>query len=339
MPRPTRSGRAPRTRRGTETFFEDLFKNIEGFFVGLLEGLPQAVDRIVNEGSPKFVQAVIGNLPKIVLGFVTLAPRIAFAIVKAISRSRCRSPSTGFRTRAPRSWSCSRPTSAGDHQRRDAGVRCRGGRAHVGHRGDLQPHRRLLSSIFDTAGGLFSGDDSTSGRIGRSLGLSAYGEDPERQRRRPHRERHPLIGGLLHQGGMVAAPSNPTRRHCSPWRGVALRRGRHGHGVDSLARRRLSQVLSGDDIPVPLPREGVLTERGVAAAGGPQAVESMNRGNEPGAAQAAQIVLSTRVGGDAALAALPHPRGRRVDALALGRSAWPWTRCSAPRVPAFSGLT
>ena len=96
----------------------------------------------------------------------------------------------------------------------------------------------------------------------------------------------------------------------------------------------------GDDIPALLsPGEGVLTARGVAAAGGPQAVESMNRGNEP-AQQAAQIVLSTRVGGDAALAALLT----RVVSASM-RSPSGSVRMAmdqvqrATRVPAFSGLT
>ncbi|HPO93319.1 MAG TPA: hypothetical protein PL072_07590, partial [Phycisphaerales bacterium] len=200
----------------------------------------------------------------------------------------------------------------------------------------------FFSSVFDTAGGLFSGDDSTSGRIGRSLGLSAGAKILSGNFSELSEKDIPLVGGFLHQGGMVNAPSNPHAAGLLAMAGAPrFAAGGMVTGVDSLARRRLSQVLSGDDIPALLsPGEGVLTARGVAAAGGPQAVESMNRGNEPGAAQAAQIVLSTRVGGDAALAALLT----RVVAASM-RSPSGSVRMAmdqvqrATRVPAFSGLT
>ena len=149
------------------------------------------------------------------------------------------------------------------------------------------------------------------------------------------------IGSIFHQGGMVTAPSNPYAATALRMAGAPqFANGGMVMGVDSLARRRLSQVLSGDDVPALLsPGEGVLTARGVAAAGGPQAVESMNRGNEPAAAHGAQIVLSTRVGGDAALAALLT----KVVAASM-RSPSGSVRMAmdqvqrATRVPAFSGL-
>jgi hypothetical protein len=109
--------------------------------------------------------------------------------------------------------------------------------------------------------------------------------------------------------------------------------------ASSLARRRMSQILRGDDIPALLaPGEGVLTAKGVDAAGGPTGVDSLNRGNG-GGSQAAQIVLSTQVGGDRALAALitrivkvsvmsPHGNVRAgIDQINR-----------ATRVPAFAGL-
>ncbi len=328
---------------GLETFFEDLFKNIEGFFVGLLEGLPQAVDRIVNEGLPKFVQAVIGNLPKIVLGFVTLAPRIAFAIVKAIAFSLPVAIYRGFKDAGAQivellTSDIGQAITNAVTQAFDVAV----GVLTSGIEAIFSPIVDFFSSVFDTAGGLFSGDDSTSGRIGRSLGLSAGAKILSGNADDLTAKDIPLIGGLLHQGGMVAAPSNPHAAALLAMAGAPrFAAGGMVTGVDSLARRRLSQVLSGDDSPVLLSRgEGVLTERGVAAAGGPQAVESLNRGNEPGAAQAAQIVLSTRVGGDAALAALLT----RVVAASM-RSPSGSVRMAmdqvqrATRVPAFSGLT
>lgn len=328
---------------GLETFFEDLFKNIEGFFVGLLEGLPQAVDRIVNEGLPKFVQAVIGNLPKIVLGFVTLAPRIAFAIVKAIAFSLPVAIYRGFKDAGAQivellTSDIGQAITNAVTQAFDVAV----GVLTSGIEAIFSPIVDFFSSVFDTAGGLFSGNDSTTGRIGRSLGLSAGAKILSGNADDLTAKDIPLIGGLLHQGGMVAAPSNPHAAALLAMAGAPrFAAGGMVTGVDSLARRRLSQVLSGDDIPVLLSRgEGVLTERGVAAAGGPQAVESMNRGNEPGAAQAAQIVLSTRVGGDAALAALLT----RVVAASM-RSPSGSVRMAmdqvqrATRVPAFSGLT
>ena len=328
---------------GLETFFEDLFTNVERFFVGWLEGLPQAIDRIVNEGLPKFVQKVIGNLPKIIIGFVTLAPRIVFAIIKAIAISLPIAIYKGFKDAGAQivellTSDIAQAIINAVTQAFEVAVDV----LTSGIEAVFAPIVDFFSSVFDAAGGLFSGDDSTSGRIGRSLGLSAGAKILSGDFEDLSAKDIPLVGGFLHQGGIVNAPSNPHAAALLAAAGAPrFAAGGMVTGVDSLARRRLSQVLSGDDIPALLsPGEGVLTARGVAAAGGPQAVESMNRGNEPGPTQAAQIVLSTRVGGDAALAAILT----RVVAASM-RSPSGSVRMAmdqvqrATRVPAFSGLT
>ncbi|MBP9826185.1 MAG: hypothetical protein KBF21_18290 [Thermoanaerobaculia bacterium] len=327
---------------GLETFFEDLFKNLEGFFVGWLEGLPQAIDRIVNEGLPKFIQKVIGNLPKIIIGFVALAPRIAFALIKAIAVSLPVAIYEGFKDAGAQIIELL--TSDIGQAITNAVTTAFGVAVDLltsGIEAVFAPIVDFFSTIFDAAGGLFSGDDSTSGRIGRSLGLSAGKKILSGDFEDLSAKDIPIIGGFFHQGGIVNAPSNPHAAALLAAAGAPrFAAGGMVTGVDSLARRRLSQVLSGDDIPALLsPGEGVLTARGVAAAGGPQAVESMNRGNEP-AQQAAQIVLSTRVGGDAALAAILT----RVVSASM-RSPSGSVRMAmdqvqrATRVPAFSGLT
>ncbi len=328
---------------GLETFFEDLFTNLERFFVGLLEGFPQAIDRILNEGLPKFVQKVIGNLPKIILGFVTLAPRIAFAIIKSLVYSLPIAIYRGFKDAGKQivellTSDIAQAIIDAVMMAFDVAVNA----LQTGIEAIFTPIIDFFISVLDAAGGVFSGDDSTSGRIGRSLGLSAGAKILSGDFEDLSAKDIPIIGGFLHQGGMVnGIQSNPHAAAALRMAGApAFANGGMVMGVDSLARRRLSQVLSGDDVPALLsPGEGVLTARGVAAAGGPQAVESMNRGNEPAAAQAAQIVLSTRVGGDAALAALLT----RVVSASM-RSPSGSVRMAmdqvqrATRVPAFSGL-
>lgn len=113
------------------------------------------------------------------------------------------------------------------------------------------------------------------------------------------------IRDRFHQGGVVGQHSNPHMAAAIAQAGAPrFAGGGMVSGVGSLARRRLSQILSGDDVPALLaPGEGVLTARGVDAVGGPQAIDGINRGNTPGGGTA-QLTISGRVGGDAALAAL-----------------------------------
>jgi hypothetical protein len=167
----------------------------------------------------------------------------------------------------------------------------------------------FFADIFDAAGGLFSGDDSTSGRIGRSLGLSAGAKILSGDFEDLSAKDIPIIGGLLHQGGTVSASQSDAH---SAGMMAAAGAPRFADGgmvrrLNSLARRRMSQVLSGDDVPALLsPGEGVLTQQGVAAVGGPGSLAAINRGNAPavgGGQVGAELTLSARIGGDRALAA------------------------------------
>jgi TP901 family phage tail tape measure protein len=321
---------------GLETFFEDLFKNIEGFFVGWLEGLPQAIDRIANEGIPAFIEAVIGNLPKIITGFVTLTPRIVFAVAKGIAFALPKAIYQGLQDAGAQIIELL--TSDIGQAITNAVTTAFGvavGALRDGINAIFAPIIAFFSGAFNAGSDAIEYIDSTI------EGIPVIGSGYKAAKGVVGSVYDNTIGAIFHQGGIVNAPSNPHAAALLAAAGAPrFAAGGMVTGVDSLARRRLSQVLSGDDIPALLsPGEGVLTARGVAAAGGPQAVESMNRGNEP-AQQAAQIVLSTRVGGDAALAALLT----RVVSASM-RSPSGSVRMAmdqvqrATRVPAFSGLT
>lgn len=307
---------------GLETFFEDLFTNLERFFVGWLEGLPQAIDRIVNEGLPKFIQKVIGNLPKIIIGFVALAPRIAFAIIKSLVYSLPIAIYRGFKDAGRQIVELltsdigqaiiSVFVEVGTYLYDGiTGAFSAAGQAIVdGIVAVFQPIIDFFAGVFDTAGGLFSGDDTTSGRIGRSLGLSAGAKILTGNFDDLSEKDIPIIGGFFHQGGSVSASGSDPHSAAIMAAAGAPRFADGGmvRRLDSLARRRMSQVLSGDDVPALLsPGEGVLTRQGVAAVGGPASLDAINRGNAPaagGGAAPAQVMLSARIGGDRALAAL-----------------------------------
>ena len=295
---------------GLETFFEDLFTNLERFFTGWLLGLPQAIDRIVNELLPAFVEKVIANLPKIILGFVTLAPRIAFAIIKAIAISLPQAIYRGFKDAGAQivellTSDIAQAIINAVMMAFDVAVNA----LQSGIEAIFTPIIDFFADIFDAAGGLFSGDDSTSGRIGRSLGLSAGAKILSGDFEDLSAKDIPIIGGLLHQGGTVSASQSDAH---SAGMMAAAGAPRFADGgmvrrLNSLARRRMSQVLSGDDVPALLsPGEGVLTQQGVAAVGGPGSLAAINRGNAPavgGGQVGAELTLSARIGGDRALAA------------------------------------
>lgn len=295
---------------GLETFFEDLFTNIERFFVGWLDGLPQAIDRIVNELLPAFVEKVIGNLPKIILGFVTLAPRIAFAIIKSLVYSLPIAIYRGFKDAGAQivellTSDIAQGIIDAVMMAFDVAVNA----LKTGINAIFEPIISFFSDVFDAAGGVFSGDDSVSGRIGRSLGVSAATKILTGNAGDLSEKDIPIIGGFLHQGGMVSASQSDAH---SAGMMAAAGAPRFADGgmvrrLNSIARRRMSQVLSGDDVPALLsPGEGVLTQQGVAAVGGPGSLAAINRGNAPavgGGQVGAELTLSARIGGDRALAA------------------------------------
>lgn len=322
---------------GLETFFEDLFKNSERFLVGWLDGLPQALGRIFEESLPAFIEKIIGNLPKIILAVATIAPRVVYAVVKGIIIGVLPALYRGFRDAGAQLVEF---LTSDIGQAITNAVTAAFGVAVGALRDGINA---IFAPIIDFFSGIFSAGSDALDYIDSTIeGIPLVGSAYKSVKSAAGTVYDNTIGAILHQGGMVNAPSNPHAAGLLAMAGAPrFAAGGMVTGVDSLARRRLSQVLSGDDIPALLsPGEGVLTARGVAAAGGPQAVESMNRGNEPGAAQAAQIVLSTRVGGDAALAALLT----RVVAASM-RSPSGSVRMAmdqvqrATRVPAFSGLT
>jgi uncharacterized membrane protein len=279
---------------------------------------------------------VIGNLPKIITGFVTLTPRIVFAVAKGIAFALPKAIYQGLQDAGAQIIELL--TSDIGQAITNAVTTAFGvavGALRDGINAIFAPIIAFFSGAFNAGSDAIEYIDSTI------EGIPVIGSGYKAAKGVVGSVYDNTIGAIFHQGGIVNAPSNPHAAALLAAAGAPrFAAGGMVTGVDSLARRRLSQVLSGDDIPALLsPGEGVLTARGVAAAGGPQAVESMNRGNEP-AQQAAQIVLSTRVGGDAALAALLT----RVVSASM-RSPSGSVRMAmdqvqrATRVPAFSGLT
>ena len=72
-------------------------------------------------------------------------------------------------------------------------------------------------------------------------------------------------------------------------------------------------MVSPDHVVVGVqPDEGIISRRGVAALGGPQAVEQINQGIAPGATLTANIVLDQRVIGRAVAAMMPSTNTARA---------------------------
>ncbi len=72
-------------------------------------------------------------------------------------------------------------------------------------------------------------------------------------------------------------------------------------------------MVSPDHVLVGVqPDEGIISRRGVAALGGPQAVDQINQGITPGATLTANIVLDQRVIGRAVAAMLPSAGASRA---------------------------
>lgn len=310
--------RAEAARGGLEVFFEDLATNLEKALTGFIVGLPQAIDRILTVAIPALIESIIANLPALFGAAIALLPRIVIALAKAIAFGLPQAIRDGWAQAGKALFEFFTTGVVGAITGGIADAFGAAGTALVDaivavFDPIIEFFKDIGDGAGDFAGGLFGqGGEGFGAFAGRTIGTSAIGKIFTGDFGGLGAEDIPLVGGaigalddIFHQGGMVNSPSSPHTAAAMAMAGAPrFASGGMVAPIASLARRRLAQVLGGDDVPALLaPGEGVLTARGVEAAGGPIGVESMNRGNE-GGAQSAQIVLSTRVGGDAALAAM-----------------------------------
>lgn len=304
---------------GIDDFVSSLFESLLGVLMALATELGPQLIKVLTETIPAFVEALIAALPQIIGGLIILLPQIAFALVKAIVYSLPIAIVKGVIQAGEKIFEF---ITSGLVTRIGEGIYDAFASAgefiieglKTAFRWIVDIIKELLDGAGDFAGGLFGqGGEGFGAFAGRTLGTSLVGKLATGKFSDIDERDIPIVGGaigfvedLFHQGGMVNSPSSPHAAAAMAMAGAPrFASGGMVAPIANLARRRLAQVLGGDDVPALLaPGEGVLTARGVEAAGGPAGVESMNRGNRNGGGGLAQITLSTRVGGDAALAAL-----------------------------------
>lgn len=280
---------AEAAKGGLETFFEDFFANIDKAIVGLVEGLPQAIDRILTVALPAFLEHIIGALPQIIGGIIILLPRLVWSLAKAIGYVLPIALYDGFVQAGEAMIEFFTSGTVSAIWEGIKGAFSAAGSAFVDAiQAVFKPIIEFFKDAFEGVGDFFG--DIGSGIA--DLGTTLYGG---------------TIGQIFHQGGTVGAgASNPHMAAALAASGAQrFAAGGMVNGLNNIARRRMSQLLSGDDVPIlAAPGEGVLTAQGVHAVGGPVGVDAINRGNAPGGAMGAQVMISARLGGDRALAAL-----------------------------------
>lgn len=289
---------------GLDDFVHALFDSILNVLMALVDGLPEQIDRLLTQTIPAFIEALVGALPEIVGKLIILLPRIAWSVAKAIAYAL---PIALYDGVVKAGEAMIEFFTSGTVKALGEGIEDAFSAVTEGIKAAFlwiaDKLRSLLpggstdeligsgigAGIGGVAGFLATGGNPVGAGVGAAIGGYIGNK----------------ISSFFHEGGTVNAPSNsPLAAAMASVGAPRFAGGGMVGGVDSLARRRLSQILSGDDVPALLaPGEGVLTQRGVQAVGGPGGVDAINRGNSP-AATPAQVVLSASVGGDRALAAL-----------------------------------
>ena len=306
---------------GLDEFAASLFDSILNVLLAAATELGPQLIKVLTETLPAFVEALIAALPQIIGGLIILLPQIVFALVKAIVYSL---PVALYDGVVQAGAAIFEFITSGLVTRIGEGIYdafAAAGAALVDAIvAVFDPIIEFFKDIGEQAGGFFSGlfgqgGDGVGAFAGRTLGTSALGKIFTGNFSDLGAEDIPLVGGAIgaiddwfHQGGTVdGGASNPHMAAALASAGAQrFANGGMVSGLNSLARRRMSQLLNGDDVPIlAAPGEGILTAQGVNAVGGPVGVDSINRGNPPGGvAMGAQVMISARLGGDRALAAL-----------------------------------
>ena len=348
--------RAEAAKGELETFFEDLFSNLDRAIFGIVEGLPQAIDRILTQLIPNFIEHIIASLPEIVGKLIILLPRIAWSLVKELAYYLPIAIYDGIVQAGEAMIEFFTTGVVKELADGIADVFSAAGTALVDAIiAVFDPIIEFFKDIGEETGDFFGdvfggGGDGVGSFIGRTLGTSLLGKLATGKFSEIDERDIPIVGGaigfvedLFHQGGTVGGGSSNPHMAAALASAGAQRFANGGMvaGLNSLARRRMSQLLNGDDVPAILaPGEGVLTAQGVDAVGGPVGVDSINRGNPPGgAAMGAQVMISARLGGDRALAAF-IARAVSVSVLSPAgnvRAALDQSGI-ATSVPAYAGL-
>lgn len=306
---------------GLDEFAGALFESILNVLLAATTELGPQLIKVLTETLPAFVEALIAALPQIIGGLIILLPQIVFALVKSIVYSL---PIALYDGVVQAGAAIFEFITSGLVTRIGEGIYdafAAAGAALVDAIvAVFRPIIEFFKDIGEETGDFFGdvfggGGDGVGSFIGRTLGTSALGKIATGRFSDLGAEDIPLVGGaigviddLFHQGGTVGSgASNPHMAAALAASGAQrFASGGMVAGLNSLARRRMSQLLNGDDVPIlAAPGEGILTAQGVNAVGGPVGVDSINRGNPPGgAAMGAQVMISARLGGDRALAAL-----------------------------------
>lgn len=303
---------------GLNDWLDDLFDSVLNVLMAATTELGPQIIKILNETLPKFVENLIASLPAMIGGLIALLPQVVYALIKSLVYSLPLALYNGFVRAGEELIRFFTTGVVADIGEGIADVFSTIGEVFIDGLiaawdfiiEKLKGAGEELGAFFTDMFGLSNGNGAGA-FIGRTTGLTLLGKTFTGNFEDIGAEDIPIVGGvigLFHDGGTVGAGmSNPAAASALAAAGAP----RFADGgmvprLDNIARRRMSQILRGDDVPALLaPGEGVLTQRGVAAVGGPQALDSINRGNDPvGARQTAQVVLSARLGGDRALAAL-----------------------------------
>lgn len=316
------NGLAELLTSGLDDFAAALFDSVINVLLAAATELGPQIIKILTETLPAFVEALIAALPSIIGGLIALLPQLVFALTKSLVYSLPLALYNGF-VRAGEQLIEFFTTGVVASIAEGVGEAfATAGQVFIdGLVAAWDFVIAKLADFFETIGSSIGGfftdlvgvtnGGGVGSFLGRTVGLTAFGKLVSGNLGDLSVEDVPLIGGfvgLFHEGGAVGAGmSNPSAAMALAQAGAPrFTNGGMVGGLDNIARRRMSQILRGDDVPALLARgEGVLTARGVDAVGGPKALDAINRGNEPiGGTQAAQVVLSARIGGDRALAAL-----------------------------------